>query len=159
MKKIKSFTVDHTKLKRGIYVSRKDSVGEGVVTTFDIRLKRPNKELVIEPAAMHTMEHIGATFLRNHPHYEHEVIYFGPMGCLTGFYLLLGNDYEASDIVSLVQELFSFIAAFEDEIPGASPIECGNYTLMDLSTAKLEAERYYEEVLKNISEERTTYPE
>lgn len=159
MKPIKSFQIDHTRLKRGIYVSRKDRVGDATVTTFDLRMKEPNNEAALEPATSHTIEHIAATFLRNHAEYADTTIYFGPMGCLTGFYLLLGGEHESRTIVPLIRELFQTVADFTGDIPGASPVECGNYTLMDLPTAKAEAKKYLEEVLKNIGEENLVYPD
>jgi len=158
MKQIKSFLIDHTKLKRGIYVSRKDTYGNATVTTFDIRMKEPNNEPALDPAAAHTIEHIAATFLRSHPDYGHQITYFGPMGCMTGFYLLLGSNLDAQEIVPLIQELFLFTANFEEKIPGASPIECGNYKFMDLDMAKQEAGKFYREVLKNIQEKNLIYP-
>ncbi|WP_319763391.1 S-ribosylhomocysteine lyase [Maridesulfovibrio sp.] len=159
MNKIESFKIDHTKLKRGIYVSRRDGIGAENVTTFDLRMKEPNNEPALDSAVAHTLEHIGATFLRNHAEFGDKIIYFGPMGCLTGFYLLLNGRYEARDIVGLIRELFRFAADFEGDVPGASAVECGNYTLMDLSGAKREAARYFAEVLDGIAEENLNYPE
>lgn len=159
MNKIESFKIDHTKLKRGIYVSRRDEIGAENVTTFDLRVKEPNNESALDPAAAHTLEHIGATFLRNHSEFGDKIIYFGPMGCLTGFYLLLNGRYDSKDVVGLIQELFQFAADFEGDIPGASSVECGNYTLMDLPEAKAEAEKYYTEVLAGIGAENLNYPE
>lgn len=158
MEKIESFKIDHTRLKRGIYVSRKDQVGERLVTTFDLRFKEPNTEPALTPEASHAMEHIGATLLRNHPEFGPKVLYFGPMGCLTGFYLLLAGDYSSQTIVPLIRELATAIADFTGEIPGATPVECGNYQLMDLAGAKLEARNYLEEVLENISDRNLNYP-
>ncbi|WP_136797378.1 MULTISPECIES: S-ribosylhomocysteine lyase [Desulfosediminicola] len=158
MKKIESFKIDHTRLKRGIYVSRRDHVGSEVIATFDLRLKEPNNEPALEAAAAHTIEHIGATFLRNHPEFAARIIYFGPMGCLTGFYLLLRGNYASPDIVPLMTELFKAIAEFDDAIPGATPIECGNYRLMDLEGARREGKKYLEEVLERIGEENLVYP-
>ena len=158
MKKIESFKIDHTRLKRGIYVSRRDHVGSEVITTFDLRLKEPGNEPVLQPEVSHTIEHIGATFLRNHPEFAEKVIYFGPMGCLTGFYLLLSGKYVSRDIVPLMAELFKAIAEFDDAIPGATPVECGNYRLMDLEGARREAKKYLEEVLERIGEENLVYP-
>ena len=150
MEKITSFTIDHLKLLPGVYVSRKDKVGESVVTTFDIRMTRPNYEPVMNTAEVHAIEHLAATFLRNHEPIKDKVLYFGPMGCRTGFYLLLGGDYDSTDIVPLMRELFSFIANYEGEIPGACAKDCGNYLDMNLSMAKYWAKRYLEEVLDNI---------
>mgnify|MGYP002240529656 CR=1 FL=1 len=138
MKKIPSFTVDHIRLQRGIFVSRKDEVGGEIVTTFDIRMKEPNREPALGPAAIHTIEHLGATFLRNHKVYKDRVLYFGPMGCRTGFYLLT-RGLTPAEALSLTVESFRFMAAFEGDVPGASEVECGNYRDMDLPAAKAEA--------------------
>ena len=159
MEKITSFTIDHLKLLPGVYVSRKDKVGESVVTTFDIRMTRPNYEPVMNTAEVHAIEHLAATFLRNHEPIKDKVLYFGPMGCRTGFYLLLGGDYDSTDIVPLMRELFNFIANYEGEIPGACAKDCGTYLDMNLSMAKYWAKRYLEEVLDNIDESRLVYPE
>ena len=158
MEKIASFTIDHLNLLPGIYVSRKDFVGNEVITTFDIRVTRPNFEPVMNTAEIHTIEHLAATFLRNHKEYKDKTIYFGPMGCRTGFYLLLSGDYESRDIVDLMKELFAFMADFEGEVPGASAKDCGNYLDMNLPMAKYVARKYLEEVLENITEERLVYP-
>lgn len=159
MEKITSFTIDHIKLVPGVYVSRKDPVGQEIITTFDLRMTSPNDEPVMNTAEMHTIEHLAATFLRNHPAYGPKTIYFGPMGCRTGFYLLLAGDYESKDIVDLMQEMFQFIAKFEGEVPGASAKDCGNYLDMNLPMAKYLAKKYLEEVLVNISESQLIYPE
>lgn len=159
MEKITSFTINHLKLLPGVYVSRKDPTGGAVITTFDLRMTRPNCEPVMNTAEMHVIEHLGATFLRNHPVYGDRVIYFGPMGCRTGFYLLLCGDFESVDIVPLLTEMFEFIRDYEGEIPGASPRDCGNYLDMNLPMAKYLARKYLDEVLCDISEERLTYPE
>ena len=159
MKKIPSFTIDHTRLLRGIYVSRKDNVGDEVITTFDIRIKEPNREPAASPESMHTIEHLAATFLRNHPVWADKVIYWGPMGCLTGSYLLLKGDLQSADIVGLMKETFSFIENYEGEIPGASPRDCGNWSFQDLPAARLEAGRYLHEVLEKISADNLNYPE
>ena len=159
MDKITSFTIDHLKLLPGVYVSRKDRVGDQVITTFDIRMTRPNYEPVMNTAEVHAIEHLAATFLRNHEPIKDKVLYFGPMGCRTGFYLLLGGDYDSTDIVPLMRELFNFIANYEGEIPGACAKDCGNYLDMNLSMAKYWAKRYLEEVLDNIDESRLVYPE
>ena len=161
MEKIASFTINHIKLQPGVYVSRKDKVGEGVVTTFDLRMTSPNEEPVMNTAEVHAIEHLGATFLRNHPEYKDKIVYFGPMGCRTGFYLLLAGDYESRQILPLVTEMYEFIAAFEGEIPGTSPMHCGNYLDMNLPMANYWARRYLK-VLKNIDsfpESRLTYPQ
>ena len=161
MEKIASFTINHMKLQPGVYVSRKDKVGEGVVTTFDLRMTSPNEEPVMNTAEVHAIEHLGATFLRNHPEYKDKTVYFGPMGCRTGFYLLLAGDYESRQILPLVTEMYECIAAYEGEIPGASPMDCGNYLDMNLSMANYWAKRYLE-VSKNIDrfpQSRLTYPQ
>lgn len=159
MEQIASFTIDHMKLLKGVYVSRKDSVGSHVVTTFDIRMTRPNFEPVMNTAEMHAIEHIGATFLRNHSEYKSKTIYFGPMGCRTGFYLILSGDYESKDIVPLLTEMFEFIQNFEGEIPGASAENCGNYLDLNLPMAKYLAKQYLKDTLYNISEEHLIYPD
>lgn len=158
MKQIASFTVDHMRLYPGIYVSRKDKLGNETITTFDLRVTRPNFEPVMQTGEIHTIEHLGATFLRNHKVYADKVIYFGPMGCRTGFYLLLGGDYTSKDIVPLITETFEFIRDYEGEIPGATAINCGNYSDMNLDMAKHYAKRYLDEVLYVISDERLNYP-
>ena len=159
MKKIKSFTVDHLRLVPGVYVSRVDYVNAYPVTTFDLRMTSPNDEPVMNTAEVHTIEHLGATFLRNHETYADKTIYFGPMGCRTGFYLLLAGDYESSDIVNLMIEMYEFIRDYEGEIPGASPRDCGNYLDMNLPMAKWLARKYLDEVLYDITEERLVYPQ
>lgn len=157
METIKSFTVDHKRLLPGVYVSRKDSTGHDVVTTFDIRMTRPNFEPVMNTAEIHTLEHLGATFLRNHEEWGNKIIYFGPMGCRTGFYLLLAGDYESEDIISLLREMFEFVCHFEGEIPGAAPEACGNYLDQNLPMAKYLAEKYLEHVLTGITPDRLKY--
>lgn len=159
METITSFTVDHMRLLPGIYVSRKDSTGHDIVTTFDIRMTRPNFEPVMNTAEVHTIEHLGATFLRNHKEMADKVVYFGPMGCRTGFYLILAGDYESINIVPLVREMFEFIKDFHDEVPGAAPECCGNYLDMNLPMANWLAKRYLDEVLYGIKEEQLVYPE
>lgn len=159
MKKIASFTIDHIKLVPGVYVSRKDPVGSEVITTFDLRMTSPNDEPVMNTADMHTIEHLAATYLRNHIDFGAKTIYFGPMGCRTGFYLLLAGDYESKDIIDLLKEMFLFIATFEGEVPGASAKDCGNYLDMNLPMAKYLAKRYLDEVLTNITEKQLCYPE
>ncbi len=159
MKKIASFTIDHIKLIPGVYVSRKDHIGTETITTFDLRMTSPNDEPVMNTAEMHAIEHLAATFLRNHAEYGEKIIYFGPMGCRTGFYLLLAGDYESKDIIPLMIDLFTFIADFEGEIPGASAKDCGNYLDMNLPMAKYLAKKYLSEVLLSITEERLHYPE
>ncbi|WP_091821046.1 S-ribosylhomocysteine lyase [Prevotella sp. kh1p2] len=158
MNKIPSFTINHEKLLRGIYVSRKDEVGGEVVTTFDIRMKEPNREPALHPGAIHTIEHLAATFLRNDAAWKDRVIYWGPMGCLTGNYLLLRGDLESRDIVELMKRTFSFIAAFDGEIPGAAPKDCGNWLLHDLPMARWEARKFLTEVLEQITDANLVYP-
>ncbi len=159
MKKIASFTIDHIKLLPGLYVSRKDHIGSETITTFDIRMTKPNAEPVMNTAEMHTIEHLAATFLRNHAQYGDKTVYFGPMGCRTGFYLLLAGDYESKDIVSLMQEMFAFIRDFHEEVPGASAKDCGNYLDMNLPMANYLAEKYLREVLTDITQKRLVYPD
>lgn len=159
MEKITSFTIDHIKLQPGVYVSRKDPVGDQVITTFDIRMTSPNEEPVMNTAELHAMEHLAATFLRNHKEFGPKVIYWGPMGCRTGNYLLLNGDYESKDIVPLMIEMFEFIRDFEGEIPGASAKDCGNYLDMNLGMAKYLAKKYLNEVLYDIKPDRLVYPE
>ena len=158
MKKIPSFTIDHIRLERGIYVSRQDNVGSEVVTTFDVRMKEPNREPVLSPSAIHTIEHLAATFLRNHPVWADRIIYWGPMGCLTGNYLIVKGDLTSVDILPLVKETFAFVASYEGEVPGATARDCGNYLLMNLPEARWEARKYLTEVLENISEKNLNYP-
>lgn len=159
MEKITSFTIDHEKLKPGIYVSRKDPVGNQIVTTFDLRFTSPNEEPVMNTAEVHTIEHLAATFLRNHKEFGSKILYFGPMGCRTGFYLLLVGDYTSRDILPLMKELWAFVADFNDEVPGACAKDCGNYLDMNLPMAKYLAKRYLHDVLETITEDRLTYPQ
>ncbi|MBM6826999.1 S-ribosylhomocysteine lyase [Mordavella massiliensis] len=159
MKKIKSFTVDHLRLVPGVYVSRVDYVNAYPVTTFDLRMTSPNDEPVMNTAEVHTIEHLGATFLRNHETYADKTIYFGPMGCRTGFYLILSGEYTSADIVPLMQEMFSFIADFEGDVPGAAAKDCGNYLDMNLPMARYLARKYLDEVLTDIKKEQLVYPE
>lgn len=159
MEKITSFTIDHIKLVPGVYVSRKDPVGSEIITTFDLRMTSPNDEPVMNTAEMHTIEHLAATFLRNHAQFGPKTIYFGPMGCRTGFYLLLAGDYDSKDIIGLLTEMFHFIAEFTDEVPGASAKDCGNYLDMNLPMARYLAKKYLTNVLENITEKQLIYPE
>ena len=159
MNKIPSFTINHEKLLRGIYVSRKDEVGGETVTTFDIRMKEPNREPVLHPGALHTIEHLAATFLRNDAEWKDRVIYWGPMGCLTGNYLLLRGDLEPQDIADLMRRTFRFVADFEADVPGAAPRDGGNCLLHDLPMAKWEAKKYLTEVLEHLKPENMTYPQ
>ena len=158
MKPIASFTINHLNLYPGVYVSRKDAVGDSVVTTFDLRVTRPNAEPVMNTAEVHTIEHLAATFLRNHATFGSRIVYFGPMGCRTGFYLLLAGDYESADILPLLRELFAFIRDYKGDVPGASAVECGNYLDMNLPMANYYGKRYLE-VLENITPDRMVYPE
>lgn len=159
MEKIPSFTIDHEKLLRGIYVSRIDTTPSGdKLTTFDIRLTEPNREKAISPEALHTIEHLAATFLRNHPEWKEKIVYWGPMGCCTGCYLIMQGDLKAGEIVPLLKETFRFIAAFDGEIPGATSKDCGNYKFNDLPEARKVAKKYLEEVIENISEKNLNYP-
>lgn len=159
MEKIASFTVNHLKLLPGIYVSRKDHVGQEVLTTFDLRMTAPNREPVMNTAECHTIEHLGATFLRNDPEYKDRVIYFGPMGCRTGFYLILAGDYESKDIVPLIRRTFEFIRDYKGDIPGAAARDCGNYLDQNLAMASWLAKRYLERELADIDDSRLIYPE
>ena len=158
MEKITSFTIDHIRLQPGLYVSRKDAVGSEAVTTFDLRLTSPNEEPVMNTAEVHTIEHLAATFLRNDPAWKDRVLYFGPMGCRTGFYLLLSGDLSSQDVLPLVTECFRFIRDYRGEVPGASPKDCGNYLDMNLSMANYWGRRYTA-LLENITPDRLTYPE
>ena len=159
MKQIASFTIDHMRLLPGVYVSRKDTVGDHTITTFDLRMTRPNFEPVMNTAEMHAIEHLAATFLRNHKEYGDKIIYFGPMGCRTGFYLLLSGDFDSQTIVPLLIELFEFIRDFKEEVPGASKEGCGNYLDMNLPMANYLANKYLNDVLYSITPERLIYPE
>ena len=159
MEKIASFTIDHLKLLPGVYVSRKDKVGQQVITTFDIRMTRPNFEPVLNTAEVHTIEHLGATFLRNDSEFKNKTIYFGPMGCRTGFYLLLADDLTSSEILPLMKEMFSFIASFKGEVPGASAKDCGNYLDMNLPMANYLADHYLKNALYVADDKNLNYPE
>ena len=158
MEKIPSFTIDHERLLRGIYVSRKDSVGGETVTTFDIRMKEPNREPVLHNGAIHTIEHLAATYLRNDEEWKDSIIYWGPMGCLTGNYLVMKGDLSPRDITDLMRRTFRFIAGYEGDIPGASPRDCGNWLMQDLPMARYEARKFLDEVLDCITEKNTGYP-
>lgn len=159
MEKIPSFTINHLTLLRGIYVSRKDVVGDETVTTFDIRMKEPNREPAMGAGALHTIEHLAATYLRNHPQWKDKIVYWGPMGCLTGNYLLMKGDLYPKDIVELMRETFHFVAEYDGDVPGAAPQDCGNYLLHDLPMARWEAKKYLLEVLDCIKEENMEYPQ
>lgn len=158
MKRIPSFTIDHLRLSRGIYVSRKDYVGEEVITTFDIRMKEPNREPVLGQGELHTIEHLAATYLRNHETWGDKIIFWGPMGCCTGNYFLMRGDLTSRDIVELMRETFRFIRDFEGEVPGVAAKDCGNYLLHNLPMAKYEAAKYLAEVLDVIEEKNLIYP-
>jgi S-ribosylhomocysteine lyase len=158
MEKIASFTVDHIRLQPGIYVSRRDKVGAETVTTFDLRITSPNEEPVLNTAEIHTMEHLGATWLRNDPQWKDRVLYFGPMGCRTGFYLLLAGDWESADVVQPVTDMFRFIRDFRGDVPGAAARDCGNYLDMNLPMANFVAAKYLQ-VLEHLTPDRLTYPD
>ena len=158
MEKITSFTIDHIKLEPGLYVSRKDKVGAETVTTFDLRFTNPNEEPVMNTAKIHTVEHLAATYLRNEPNWKEKVLYFGPMGCRTGFYLLLVGDYESADVLELVKACFEFVRDFKGEVPGASAKDCGNYLDMNLPMANFLGRRYVN-ILENIDQAHLVYPE
>lgn len=158
MKKIPSFTIDHNQLLPGIYVSRKDNVGNDVVTTFDIRMKAPNREPALHPGALHTIEHLAATYLRNNEEWQDRIVYWGPMGCLTGNYLLMKGDMKSEEIVKLMIDTFEFVVNYDGVVPGTEPQDCGNYLLHDLPMARYEAKQYLK-VLKNIKPENLNYPE
>ena len=160
MKKIASFTVDHLRLLRGVYVSRRDVTPSGdVLTTFDVRMTEPNRQPALDPRVLHAIEHLAATFLRNHPEWADRIVYWGPMGCCTGNYLIINGDYSSRDILPLLRETFEFIASWTGDIPGASPRDCGNYSFMDPEGARREARRYLDEVLLCASEANLNYPE
>ena len=158
MKTIPSFTIDHIHLLRGIYVSRKDQIGGDTVTTFDIRMKEPNREPVLGQGAIHTIEHLAATYLRNDPQWADRIVYWGPMGCLTGNYLLMRGDLEPEDIVELMQRTFSFVANYEGDVPGAAPMDCGNYLLHDLPMAKWESAKYLHKKKEKMTPANMHYP-
>lgn len=159
MEKIASFTIDHERLLRGIYVSRRDVTPSGdIITTFDIRMTEPNREEALTPKALHAMEHLAATFLRNHPQWKDRVVYWGPMGCCTGNYLILQGELDSADIVDLIRETMEFVAGFDGEVPGATPRDCGNWSFMDLDAARNAARRYLSEVIYCLKPENLVYP-
>jgi len=159
MEKIASFTVNHLTLLRGIYVSRRDTTPSGdVLTTFDIRMTEPNRQTPLRPQTLHAMEHLAATFLRNHPVWKDRIVYWGPMGCCTGNYLIVSGNMEPADILPLMRETMDFVAHFDGEVPGATPRDCGNYTFMDLDDARRQAARYLAEVLEHPAPENLAYP-
>ncbi len=159
MKKIASFQVNHINLLPGVYVSRRDYLTGDVLTTFDLRFTEPNKEPVLDMPAIHAIEHLGATFLRNNPEWDKKIIYFGPMGCRTGFYLILVGELEPTDILDLLKKMLEFVISYEGDIPGASPRDCGNYLELSLPMAKYYCKRYFNEVILNITPERMNYPQ
>ncbi len=159
MKKIASFTVNHLDLYPGVYVSRKDIVNDAVITTFDLRMTAPNREPVMNTAEMHTIEHLAATWLRNDESIKDKVIYFGPMGCRTGFYLILAGDYTSKEALPIVTKTYEFIRDFEGDVPGASARDCGNYLDMNLPMAKYLADQYLERALYCATEANLNYPE
>lgn len=160
MQKIPSFTIDHNRLLRGIYVSRRDVTPSGdVLTTFDIRMTEPNREPALTPEALHAMEHLAATYLRNNPEWKERIVYWGPMGCCTGNYLIVQGELDSADVVDLMRDTMDFIAGFEGEVPGASPRDCGNWSFMDLEAARRAARRYLTEVLADIRPENLVYPQ
>ncbi|MCI8999310.1 MAG: S-ribosylhomocysteine lyase [Muribaculaceae bacterium] len=158
MEKIPSFTINHEILKRGVYVSRRDATPSGdVITTFDVRMTEPNRQKALSPEALHAMEHLAATYLRNHPEWKSRIVYWGPMGCCTGNYLLVQGEVSSRDILPLIKETMEFVASFEGDIPGATPKDCGNYSFMDLTAAREAARRYIDEVLDHITAENLEY--
>lgn len=158
MENIPSFTIDHIHLQRGIYMSRKDKVGSETITTFDIRMKLPNREPVLNQAAAHTIEHLAATFLRNDKEWSKKIIYWGPMGCLTGFYLLIAGDLESTNIIDLMKRTFTYIASYYAEVPGAKADQCGNYLLHDLTVARQEADTFLNNTLLHLTPSNLNYP-
>lgn len=158
MEKIASFTIDHSRMERGLFVSRKDTFGDTVLTTIDIRMKRPNREPVMNTAEAHTIEHLGATYLRSHPEYAAKTVYFGPMGCRTGFYWVVEGDLTSRDLADIITQLFAFMADYEGEVPGADAVSCGNWLDMNLPMARLECRKFLVEVLLNLQEENLEYP-
>lgn len=159
MNKIASFTVNHIDLLTGVYVSRRDKVGAEVITTFDLRFTRPNEEPPMDTPGIHTIEHLGATFLRNHPVWSEKTIYFGPMGCRTGFYVIFAGDLQSEDILDVLREMAEYVLNYEGEIPGYSPRDCGNYLDNNLTLAKYYMKKYKTEVLDNPVKERLVYPQ
>ncbi|PWB03942.1 S-ribosylhomocysteine lyase [Duncaniella muris] len=160
MEKIASFTIDHNRLQRGVYVSRRDVTPSGdVLTTFDIRMTEPNREEALTPEALHAMEHLAATFLRNHPQWKDRVVYWGPMGCCTGNYLILQGRLDSAEITGLIRETMEFVSSFEGEVPGATPRDCGNWSFMDLEAARKAARRYLDEVICCLKPENLVYPQ
>lgn len=160
MNKIPSFTIDHNRLLRGIYVSRHDTTPSGdVITTFDVRMTEPNRQPALTPESLHALEHLAATYLRNNPQWKDRIVYWGPMGCCTGNYLIVQGELESADVVDLLRDTMDFVANFEGEVPGASPRDCGNWSFMDLEQARKDARRYLHEVLADIKPENLVYPQ
>ena len=160
MNKIPSFTIDHNRLLRGIYVSRRDTTPSGdVITTFDVRMTEPNRQPALTPESLHALEHLAATYLRNNPQWKDRIVYWGPMGCCTGNYLIVQGELESADVVDLLRDTMDFVARFEGEVPGASPRNCGNWSFMDLEQARKDARRYLQEVLADIRPENLVYPQ
>ncbi|MEZ3560632.1 MULTISPECIES: S-ribosylhomocysteine lyase [Duncaniella] len=160
MNKIPSFTIDHNRLLRGIYVSRRDTTPSGdVITTFDVRMTEPNRQPALTPESLHALEHLAATYLRNNPQWKDRIVYWGPMGCCTGNYLIVQGELESADVVDLLRDTMDFVARFEGEVPGASPRDCGNWSFMDLEQARKDARRYLQEVLADIRPENLVYPQ
>jgi len=158
MNKIPSFTIDHNRLLRGIYVSRRDTTPSGdVITTFDVRMTEPNRQPALTPESLHALEHLAATYLRNNPQWKDRIVYWGPMGCCTGNYLIVQGELESADVVDLLRDTMDFVARFEGEVPGASPRDCGNWSFMDLEQARKDARRYLHEVLADIRPENLVY--
>lgn len=159
MEKIASFTINHLTLLRGVYLSRRDTTPSGdVISTFDVRMTEPNRQPALSPKALHAMEHLAATFLRNHPQWAGKVVYWGPMGCCTGNYLLLSGSYTSRQILPLVIETMEYVAGFDGEVPGATPRDCGNYSFMDLAEAKRCARQYLDQVLLCATDANLNYP-
>lgn len=159
MNKIASFTVNHLDLLTGIYVSRKDYIGQDVLTTFDLRFTRPNEEAPMDNPGIHSIEHLGATFLRNHPEWKDRTVYFGPMGCRTGFYVIFAGDLNSEDIIGVLREMAEYVLEYEGEIPGYSPRDCGNYLDNNLKLAQIYMKKFKTEVLDNPVPERLVYPQ
>lgn len=155
---VTSFGIDHNRLLRGIYVSRKDQVGDSVVTTFDVRIKEPNREMVMDTSVMHTIEHLMATFFRADKEWADKTIYIGPMGCRTGMYVIFKGDLEPNDVAGIITECFRYMAEYEGEIPAAKAEMCGNYLDHNLQITKIECEKFVEEVLEHLTEENMVYP-
>lgn len=160
MNKIPSFTIDHNRLLRGIYVSRRDTTPSGdVITTFDVRMTEPNRQPALTPESLHALEHLAATYLRNNPQWKDRIVYWGPMGCCTGNYLIVQGELESADVVDLLRDTMDFVARFEGEVPGASPRDCGNWSFMDLEAARKAARRYLDEVICCLKPENLVYPQ